>query len=165
MRKSLPEKGLTLIEMIVAIAIMSLLVVVVFFLMTSSAKTWQAHSKAVSLEDQLRSIQDVMVRDLRPCNWVFQKQESVSVTRLYFSRSGTIPTTNSSTYFEYDSSSHMLYRALSGVKNPLSEPNLTATITYTTITPSVMLVEVGMTAQEGLVQKTNSFAVTLRNFR
>jgi prepilin-type N-terminal cleavage/methylation domain-containing protein len=161
MRKLLHEKGLTLIEMIVAVAIMSLLVVVVFFLMTSSAKTWQAHSKAVSLEDQLRSIQDVMVRDLRPCNWVFQQQWSIAVTRLYFSRTGT----NYSTYFEYDSGSHVLYRALAGVKNPLSEPNLTAAFTYTTITPSVMFVQVDMSAQEGLVQKTNSFAVTLRNYR
>ena len=155
------NRGLTLVEMIIAVAMISILSIVIIYLVNSTLSTWKGESAMVSLEDQLRAIQDVMVRDLRPCKYVYI--ETGTTTKLYFSETDTImtptptPTTN---FFEYKAGT--LYRSLSGVSSPLSESNLIASFTSTTLTPVNTWVQINLSAQEGSTKKDINFAVTLR---
>lgn len=167
------QKGITLIELIVAVALLSLIFLAVFFILKSSYGYWQMESKSVSLEGQLRSIQDMMLRDLRPCRsaTVVPDQDGTTI-RLFFSQTDTVPKTtlNDSTYFEYNSSNHTLYRALAGdtgwAKNPLSRPNIVVPISdifsVQVVSPSFYFIQVNLVAIEGPEKKEISFSVTTR---
>ena len=161
------QKGITLIELIVAVALLSLIFLAVFFILKSSYGFWQMESKSVSLEGQLRSIQDIMLRDLRPCKSATVVQ-GVSTIQLFFSQTDTVPeTTDTSTYFEYNASNQTLYRALAGVKNPLSRPNIVVSpisdiFSVQIVSPSFYFIRVNLVAMEGSEEKELSFSVTTR---
>jgi prepilin-type N-terminal cleavage/methylation domain-containing protein len=172
MNKREKQKGLSLVELIVAVALLSIVFSAVFTILKNSYAFWQVESKSISLEGQLRSIQDIMLRDLRPCKSAIVVQDG-STIRLFFSQTDTIPKTtlNDSTYFEYDSSNHTLYRALVGetgwAKNPLSRQNIVVSpisdiFTVQIVAPSFYFIQVNLVALEGPEEKAISFSVTTR---
>lgn len=154
------QKGLSLVEMIIAIAIMALFLGITGTLIAQSIKLYSKQSLTVSLEDQLRSVQDVMIRDLRPCNWV--ATTSTSPKRLYFSTTGT----NFNQYYEWNGTVNTLYRKLNnGNNDPIADNITNASFRVNSITPSTFQVDVELTAALRDVTKTTSFSVNLRNYK
>lgn len=160
------NRGLTLVEMIIVVAMISILSIVIIYLITSTFGTWKGESTMVSLEDQLRAIQDVMVRDLRPCKYVYIQTISSTNQILYFSETATIPpVTGTTNFFQYNAGNKTLYRSLSGVSSPLSENNLIASFSAMMLTQTNTLVQITLSAQEGSTRKDIDFAVTLRKHK
>lgn len=166
------QKGITLIEMIVAIGVMGILALVMTVSISFAIRLYGKEATSVSLEDQLRAVQDRMVRDLRPCLWAESKNESPSVYRLYFSTTGT----DYNQYYEYNGNTGLLYRKLDGGSiDPIAEKIITATWfvtskieTITTSPPTNLLkydILVQLQATSRDVTKTTTFLVTLRNYK
>jgi hypothetical protein len=104
--------------------------------------------------------------DLRVSDWVQSATVSASVQRLYFSRSGTIPLTSSSTYYEYNATERTLYRVLGGVKNVMTENNLVAcTLTATRPNSVSMIVDISLTSQDSKGSHSRSFSANLRRYK
>jgi|GEM_PF-2506405 len=161
MRKE-KQSGLSLIEMIIAIAIMAIFLGIAGTLVTQSIRLYSKQSLTVSLEDQLRSVQDVMVRDLRPCNWVQRATTSTNVAKLYFSRTGT----NYNQYYQYDGTQNILYRRLDGGNiDPIADNVNSADFQVYSVTPSTFQVNIELSASLNNVTKTTSFSVNLRNYK
>jgi prepilin-type N-terminal cleavage/methylation domain-containing protein len=147
------QSGLTLIELIIVVLLLA----------------------GVSMQDQLRAIEDRMIRDLRGSKNVAQQNLSPTVSRLYFSPSAVLNTTDTGTYYEYNSTSAMLYRALSGTKNPLSEANIvgpfppwTVTTISTvgqTITATIFSIDVGLVTSEKGITYSTSFSISPRTWK
>jgi|YelNatPaOPRAMG01_1025707.scaffolds.fasta_scaffold152794_2 prepilin-type N-terminal cleavage/methylation domain-containing protein len=164
-------KGLTLIELLVAIALLGILALGMTASITWAIRLYGKESTSVSLEDQLRAVQDRMVRDLRPCLWAEAKTIGSS-SYLYFSSTGT----NYNQYYLYNGNTGLLYRKLEGGSiDPIAEKVITATWTVTsksetiTTSPPVTYTKyeilVGLQANYRDVTKTTTFLVTLRNYK
>lgn len=163
--------GFTLVEVIIAIALLTLILTFGQLLMKQALGTYQRTDAAVSQEDQLQAIQNRIQVDLRICNWVQSATVSSFVQRLYFSATGSIPLTSSSTYYEYNATEKILYRSLAGVKNVLSENNLAA-CSFAVFRPNSvsLMVQVELTSKESksltyTPTYTRSFAVNLRRYK
>jgi prepilin-type N-terminal cleavage/methylation domain-containing protein len=166
------QSGLTLIELIIVVLLLAGLLAAAGYLLIQGLQTWGKQSTGVSMQDQLRAIEDRMIRDLRGAKNVAQ-QDLSPVSRLYFSTSSTnLITTDAGTFYEYNSASAMLYRALSGTKNPLSEANIvgpfppwTVTKIGTVGTATIFLIEVGLVTSEKGITQTTSFSITPRTWK
>ena len=154
------QNGLTLVEMIIAILIMALFLGTVTVSIMQGLKLYQKESTSVSLEDQLRSVEDVMIRDLRPCAWV---GVTYTPTRLNFSRTATA---NYDQYYEYNAVSKVLYRKLEGGNNdPIASDIISFVPSTLSITPSVLYVEIAISSERQNTTKSATFSVTIRNYR
>jgi prepilin-type N-terminal cleavage/methylation domain-containing protein len=165
------SKGLSLIELLIAIAILGILALGMTASITWAIRLYGKESTSVSLEDQLRAVQDRMVRDLRPCLWA-EAQNTGSAQYLYFSQTAT----DYEQYYKYDQNTGLLYRKLKGGNlDPIAEKVITATWTVTTKMETVTTsppttftkydILVGLQANYGDVTKTTTFLVTLRNYK
>jgi len=167
MRKE-KQSGLTLIEMIVAIAIMAIFLGFVGLIISQSIKIYSKESSMVSLEDQLRAVQDRMIRDIRPCIAASAGSTATS-SYLYFRPDTSMAITDN--YYEFVRSEKRLYRQLkNGTRDPIADnieqANFTVTtpVTYTS-TPITMRVEVELTASDRNATKTTSFYINLRSVK
>jgi prepilin-type N-terminal cleavage/methylation domain-containing protein len=167
------QSGLTLIELIIVVLLLAGLLGAAGYLLIQGLQTWSKQSTGVSMQDQLRAIEDRMIRDLRGAKNVAQQNPSPTVSRLYFSTTTTILTfTDSGTFYEYDSTSDILYRALNGTKNPLSEANINIDgpfppwkVTTISTIPTIFLIDVGLvTSEKGVIYSTN-FSVSPRTWK
>jgi prepilin-type N-terminal cleavage/methylation domain-containing protein len=168
------QKGITLIELIIVVAIIGGLLLAAGFVLTQGLRAWSNTSSAASLQDQLRSIEDRMSRDLRGSRTVDASSSPPSTFRLYFSPSASIDT---GTYYEYNSSDKILYRALSGSRLPISEGNIISmspdpwrvtvigTIGQGTITVTIYNISVSLGATANGRTFTTSFSVTPRTWK
>lgn len=168
---SRPAAGFTLVEVIIAIALLALVLVFGQLLIKQALGTYQRADAAVSQEDQLLAIQNRIQVDLRVCSWVQSATISSSVQRLYFSTTGSIPLTSSSTYYEYNATEKILYRSLAGVKNVLSENNLIAcsfAVSQPNSLSQMVRVEIISKESKSLTYTpayTRSFVVNLRRYK
>lgn len=167
MRKSFKnQNGLSLVELLVAIALLGILALGMTASITWAIRLYGKESTAVSLEDQLRAVQDRMIRDLRECNWADAKKIG-STNYLYFEflRPGEISKT--STYYKYDETTGYLYRKLDGgPETPIAEKVITASwVVDNTLTPSKIDIRISLEATFQNVTKTTSFLVTLRSVK
>lgn len=166
-----PTAGFTLVEVIIAIALLAIILVFGQLLIKQALGTYQRADAAVSQEDQLLAIQNRIQVDLRVCNWVQTATVTPSVQRLYFSTTGSIPLTSSSTYYEYNANEKILYRSLAGVKNVLSKNNLVA-CSFAIVQSNLFSLEVRveLTSKESnnftyTPTYSSSFTVNLRRYR
>lgn len=171
------QKGITLVELIIVVAIIGGLLIAAGLVLTQGLRAWSSTSSSASLQDQLRSIEDRMSRDLRGSRTVVASSSTPSTYRLYFSPSASIITTDSGTYYEYASSNKILYRALSGTKLPISEGNIIlmssapwqvkviGTIVQATITVTIYNISVNLGATASGKTFTTSFSVTPRTWK
>lgn len=165
------QNGLSLVELLVAIALLGILALGMTASITWAIRLYGKESTAVSLEGQLRAVQDRMFRDLRECLWAEAKTTD-SNQFLYFSTTGT----DYEQYYKYDQNTGLLYRKLKGGNlDPIAEKVITATWTVSsksetvTTSPPITFTKfdilIGLQANSGEVTKTTTFLVTLRNYK
>ncbi len=158
MKDWLKMGGLTLIEMIIAIAVMAILLGAVGMILIQGLNLWQSESRSVSLEDQLRAVEDRIIRDLR-----LSKSAAAPVsTRLEFK---FLDPTNTITNY-YTLTGSTLKRSLNGgAADPIAD-NISAQFAVIPMTQSstpLLKVHVELSSAIGRVTKTVTFDVTLRN--
>ncbi|MCX5973253.1 MAG: prepilin-type N-terminal cleavage/methylation domain-containing protein [Coprothermobacterota bacterium] len=164
-----PTAGFTLVEVIIAIALLALVLMFGQLLMKQALGTYQRADAAVSQEDQLLAIQNRIQVDLRVCQTASVSTPSASIQRLSFSTTG--PITPSSTYYEDNATEKILYRSLAGVKNVLSKNNLVAcSFTIVQSNSFSLEVRVELTSKESnnftyTPTYSSSFTVNLRRYK
>lgn len=154
--------GITLIEMIVAMSLLTLFLVVVVLVINQSFSIWSMESGKVTSEDQMRAVEDRMLRDLRPAVWVATATSS-SHKYLYFSDSGT----SYDSYYEISGTE--LFRKLPGgardpIANGISLSNSSFSIDQILQTPIRYVARIHMEfPQTKSATKSTTFDIYLRN--
>jgi len=160
------QKGITLIELIIVIAVLSILLVAVGYILIQGIRTWISQSTSVSTEDQLRAVEDRIVRDLRTS----KNAVSPNTTRLEFRFLD--PTNTQTNYYVLEGST--LKRSLNGGSaDPIADhmqvsfiaTQVTKSSTLTTSSTPLIRVDVWLEASQGNVTKSATFSVVLRNSR
>lgn len=162
--------GITLIEMIVAVSLLTLFLVVVVLVINQSFSIWSMGSGKITSEDQMRAVEDRMLRDLRPAKWV---ATTTSPYRLYFSETATITYSSADSYYEilYTQSGTQIFRKLPGgnpspIANGISSPpNSSFRILPIPQTPTRYVAQIHLEfPQIKSATKTATFDIYLRNF-
>jgi prepilin-type N-terminal cleavage/methylation domain-containing protein len=164
MKENRKQEGITLIEMIVAIAIMAIFLGVTGSLIAQSIGLYSKQSLTVSLEDQLRAVQDRITRDLR-MSYTATTLTTATSSYLYFKPDNSTATATTDNYYEFARTEQRLYRKLkNGTRDPIADNINYASFRAYTVTPSTFQVDVELSASSKNVTKTTSFSVNLRNY-
>jgi hypothetical protein len=160
--------GITLIEMIVAVSLLTLFLVVVVLVINQGFSIWSMGSGKVTSEDQMRAVEDRMLRDLRPTIWV-TTVTTPEYQRLYFSETATKITGTSSDSF-YEISGTQIFRKLPGgnaspIANGIYPPNSSFSIIQIPQTPIRYRAHIQLEfPQTKSATKSVTFDIYLRNF-
>ncbi|MCR4427797.1 MAG: prepilin-type N-terminal cleavage/methylation domain-containing protein [Caldiserica bacterium] len=156
------QKGISLIEMIVAIAIMAIMLGMASLVLTQGIRMWQREASSVSLEDQLRSVADRILRDIRLC-YTATALNNTTLTATARTSTGFITYT-----YGYNSGTKEIWRKINnGSQDPIASdiaqpPNFKVISLTETSTPP-LLVEIAISSSRNGVTKTVTLNAYLRN--
>ncbi len=145
------QTGFTLVELLVGMALTTLLMGALFSFLFVSLKSWQFGSSQSTVQQTARISLDSMVRELRYAKAISVPTTSGTVNTITFTNGRNPP--DVVTYRLSTSSGanpRTLYRSVNGVDNPLSENTVTA-LTFTVTQPRIIAISITVTDSSGQV--------------
>jgi len=99
-RKSLNNKGLTLIELMIVLAILSIIILGLVSLFSGGVRSWVAGQNQLKAQREARQVMDRMVREIREAQYVKDTSSGIYVLEFYNNAKNK---TKKYTYSESDS--------------------------------------------------------------